>query len=97
MRLIESSIIRTSDPLNAGGVWTSDWDKSNLSNVGIMVIADQNARIDLQFSGNQFGQQGEGDVDSTYPTAGYQLNAGIPVVRRFEKLGRAILIVTGKL
>jgi hypothetical protein len=78
----ESTSNSSTTPLSTGATFTGDSEYNNFPQVGVMVKTDQPGTLFFDFSGDGT------NWDSTFPTAGFNVEANIPEFHTAVKLGR---------
>jgi hypothetical protein len=72
----------TTTPLSSGATFTGTWEQNNYDHLGLLMKTDQSGTLYFDFSPDGV------NVDSTFPTSGFAVSAGIPEFHTAVKLGR---------
>ena len=72
----------TTTPLSSGATFTGTWEQNNYSDALVMLVTDNTGTLYFDFSSNGT------NLDSTFPSSGFKIAAGIPEVHRAVKGSR---------
>lgn len=72
----------TTTPLSSGATFTGTWEQNNYSDALVMLVTDNTGTLYFDFSSNGT------NLDSTFPSSGFKIAAGIPEVHRAIKGSR---------